>query len=87
MQYNTAGQPMEFYDMCAFCELDTGGNHQVWCPCYRLPRQLIEPDIRVTLTWQGMEDIRQGRFSYPDYIKKRRMEIGAHPEWGIKEIK
>jgi len=66
MQYDTAGQPMEYYDMCAFCELDTGGRHQVLCPCYQPPRQLVKPDIRVSLTWQGMEDIKQGRFSYPE---------------------
>ena len=39
MQYDTAGNPMVFYDMCACCDLDTGGNHQHWCPCYQPPIQ------------------------------------------------
>lgn len=37
MQYDTAGNPIIFYDMCAFCDIDTGGNHQSWCPCYQAP--------------------------------------------------
>lgn len=43
MQYDTAGNPIIFYDMCAFCKLDTGGNHQSWCPCY--PHKVIDEVI------------------------------------------
>ena len=35
MQYDTGGNLIIFYDMCACCDLDTGGNHQHWCPCYQ----------------------------------------------------
>lgn len=37
MQYGTVGNPIIVYDMCAYCHLDTGGNHQHWCPCYQPP--------------------------------------------------
>jgi hypothetical protein len=33
MQYDTAGNPMISYDQCAYCNLDTGGNHAINCPC------------------------------------------------------
>jgi len=32
MQYNTAGEPIIFYDMCAYCSMGTGGQHQLNCP-------------------------------------------------------
>jgi hypothetical protein len=35
MQYDTAGNPIIFYDQCAFCTLDTGGGHQLGCPYYQ----------------------------------------------------
>lgn len=40
---DTAGQYHPFIDMCAFCEIDTGGNHQDWCPCY--PHTVIDEVI------------------------------------------
>ena len=55
MQYDTAGNPIIFYDQCACCNIDTGGNHQHWCPCN--PESIIHK-----LTEQGFEDIRQGRY-------------------------
>jgi len=33
MQYDTVGNPIIFHDQCAFCRLDTGGQHELWCPC------------------------------------------------------
>ena len=39
MQYDTGGNPIIFYDMCGCCQLDTGGNHQHWCPLYQSPIQ------------------------------------------------
>jgi len=29
---DTAGSPVHYYDMCAYCNLDTGGNHEGSCP-------------------------------------------------------
>ena len=36
MQYDTAGNPIIFYDMCGYCNMTTGGEHEPHCPCYRL---------------------------------------------------
>ena len=35
MQHDTVGNPIIFYDACAFCEIDTSGNHQLNCPCHK----------------------------------------------------
>ena len=42
MQYDTAGNPIIFYDMCAYCDMDTGGNHQQGCPCQQPPMKTKE---------------------------------------------
>ena len=51
MQYDTAGNPIIFYDICAYCDLDTGGNHQHWCPCYQVPIPQVDP-IELELDWR-----------------------------------
>lgn len=32
MQLNTDGSLYVRVDMCAYCQIDTGGNHEHWCP-------------------------------------------------------
>lgn len=68
MQYDTAGNPILFYDMCAFCTLDTGGNHQAGCPCYQ-PRDesVLASRMKVNahfhyLVEQGYRDLEQGKY-------------------------
>ena len=39
MQYNTGGNPIIYYDSCACCNLDTGGNHASDCPCRVKPKE------------------------------------------------
>lgn len=39
MQFNTGMQPDNFMDMCAYCEMSTGGQHQSHCPFYLEPYQ------------------------------------------------
>jgi len=34
MTIDTAGNLIIFYDMCAYCLMDTGGRHELHCPCY-----------------------------------------------------
>ena len=34
MQYDTAGNPIIFYDMCGYCNMTTGGQHEPHCPCF-----------------------------------------------------
>ena len=67
MQYNTAGNPIIFYDMCGYCDLDTGGNHRHWCPCYQpINEPILVSEMKVNvffqqLVEQGLEDIKQGK--------------------------
>jgi hypothetical protein len=42
MQDDTAGNPIIFYDQCAYCTIDTGGTHQLGCPCRPLDLSGIE---------------------------------------------
>ena len=68
MQYDTVGNPMLFYDMCACCDMDTGGRHQCWCPCYQPigePTLVSEMKSNIffkQLVEEGLEDIRQGKY-------------------------
>ena len=80
MQYDTAGNPIIFYDQCAFCELDTGGNHKSWCPLYQPLNadNRLKPILSFTyvhspfweLTQKGLEDIRAGRIHKIPNIRK-----------------
>ena len=65
MQYDTAGKPMTFYDMCAFCNMGTGGSHQQACPCQQAPvktkEQLLaeiseHSHIKYGIAWQYLAD-------------------------------
>lgn len=55
MQYDTAGNPIIFYDMCGYCEMDTGGNHHPDCPCARLTFTNIPYKPKVNVFWQLTE--------------------------------
>ena len=35
IQCDTAGQPIIFYDMCAHCNMTTGGQHESHCPLFK----------------------------------------------------
>ena len=55
MQYNTAGQPMGFFDQCAHCGTDTGGQHQPGCAFHE--RMAALPfDCKVTIIEQMQKD-------------------------------
>ena len=43
MKLNTAGNPIYDYDMCALCNLDTGGQHEYNCPLARTRVEFSEP--------------------------------------------
>ena len=44
MQYDTAGNPMIFYDMCGYCQMTTGGQHQPNCPLFQ-PQGKWQPEL------------------------------------------
>ena len=60
---DTAGQYHPLIDTCAYCEMDTGGNHQWFCPCnpHSIQFQLYE---------QGIIDLREGKYKPLKDIKK-----------------
>lgn len=82
MQYDTAGNPRIFYDMCGYCDMDTGGNHRSWCPCYKpLNEPILASEMQVNMHFQqlveqGLDDIGQGRAKKIPNIKQVR---GANP--------
>ena len=50
MQYDTAGNPTNFYDMCGCCQMDTGGKHQSHCPLYQPPQSnVIKPNRKAEI--------------------------------------
>lgn len=50
MRFSTTdGKAWDVSDQCAFCDMDTGGNHKLNCPCHPIAEQ-------------GWEDIEQGRY-------------------------
>lgn len=52
MRYSTTdGRVWDVPDMCAHCQMDTGGNHQSWCPLYRSNYTVIVPEIKVNLSY------------------------------------
>jgi len=74
----TDGQKYILPDMCIYCQMTTGGEHQLNCPLYGQPtlwdfgQHYIGGEIR--------------KLSYPDTIAINKLLIDRHPEWGIKEI-
>lgn len=63
--YDSAGQYHPFYDMCGYCSMTTGGQHEFWCPCYQPPvktkEQLLaeireQSHIELDFAWQYLAD-------------------------------
>jgi len=45
----TDGVMVDVPDMCAHCQMDTGGNHQSHCPLYGSYNPVFMPNIKVTI--------------------------------------
>lgn len=58
MQIDTAGNPI--YDQCAYCQLDTGGKHQLGCPCSVPPATIVK--VRVALKIRCLKYDDEGKF-------------------------
>ena len=74
MKFSTTdGQVYDVANMCAFCNMDTGGNHQPFCPCYQ-PLQTYVPQVKTNilfeLTEQGLADIKAWKFKRLNEIRK-----------------
>ena len=80
MNIDSIGNPIYHYDMCAYCSLDTAGQHEPDCPLYQ-ERQ----SITVKMPPEGWNGDNRG-FSYPDWVKEQHALIDAHPEWGIEYL-
>jgi len=65
MQYDTAGNLIIFYDMCAYCHMGTGGQHESHCPLAQSPLagRMVESSVFVKLVMRGLEDLTEGKFS------------------------
>ena len=49
MRYSTTdGRVWDVADQCAHCQMDTGGNHQSWCPLSQVGH--YEPITNVEIT-------------------------------------
>jgi len=79
-------------DMCGYCDLDTGGAHQVNCPCYQPPleREILQkPVFSIVIKREFGEHYVGGKvreLSYPDSIAVNKLLIDRHPEWGIQYL-
>ena len=54
----TDGRVYERPDMCGYCSMDTGGNHQFNCPCYQPLHISPEPDIKWEIEWEIKQTIK-----------------------------
>lgn len=60
MRYSTTdGRVWDVPDMCAHCQMDTGGNHQSHCPLSRSHSPEIVTDTKVTITHQPEETLNE----------------------------
>lgn len=47
---DTAGQYHPFFDMCGYCEMDTGGQHQPNCPLFQPFPSLLLPEVSMVVS-------------------------------------
>ena len=50
---DTAGQYHPFSDMCAYCEMNTGGQHQLNCPLFQPfpPQEESKVSVNIKINW------------------------------------
>ena len=41
----TDGRDIIYYDYCPYCNLDTGGKHQVNCPMFNKPKIVVQTKV------------------------------------------
>lgn len=79
MYYSFAdGRELNVPDMCGYCQMTTGGAHELHCPLYEQS------------TYQDLGQFYLGgevrKLSYPDHVAINKLLANRHPEWGIREI-
>ena len=74
----TDGQEHDIPDMCAYCEMNSGGEHKPDCPLYKTHSTLtergmtnIEANIFINGVKLGLEDIKAGRVVPLSEIEKK----------------
>lgn len=91
----TNGRVLDVPDMCGYCDITTGGEHEGGCSLFPAPNQIEEVEVRILTSFSCSRPTTAGRYvvvptrklTYPDHVAIERLLNKRHPEWGRKEIK